>query len=404
MAQRSILSFFTKRPPQPSDPKGKQDDVSKKKAKQLGLNGDGDGLASPKVSNDEPKRPLKKRPRSPSGNEAMNKTVEETESAKRHRPATEGEEENVDPVPSKVVKKVISSAPSTPPSTKYAASPSTSGSLDFPHLQFEFLNPPRDADGRSIGDDGYNPSTLEVPRDFLGTLTPGMRQWWELKRKHFDSLLFFKMGKFYELFHMDAVTAVEACDLVYMKKDIAHCGFPESAFSQYADLLVDKGHRIIRIEQTETPQMMTERCKKLPKATKFDKVVKREVCQMISAGTRISPPSDSDESLHSLLTIGSCGQKTMAAILYPQIGHLYVGTFTDDADNFANTATFLSFMKPSEILTDAEASSVLHKVTQEHATLRNSKVILPASSWLGQAMTTEKAALEFCDNLPQGKY
>lgn len=46
------------------------------------------------------------------------------------------------------------------------------------------------------------------------------RQWWEMKKSYFDTVLFFKMGKFYELFHMDAVIAVEELDIIFMKVKI----------------------------------------------------------------------------------------------------------------------------------------------------------------------------------------
>lgn len=45
----------------------------------------------------------------------------------------------------------------------------------------------------------------------------GVHQWWELKEQHFDTVLFFKVGKFYELYHMDAVIGVENLGLTYMK-------------------------------------------------------------------------------------------------------------------------------------------------------------------------------------------
>lgn len=44
-----------------------------------------------------------------------------------------------------------------------------------------------------------------------------MRQWWELKSKRFDCVLFFKVGKFYELYHMDAVVSVNELSLTYMR-------------------------------------------------------------------------------------------------------------------------------------------------------------------------------------------
>lgn len=52
---------------------------------------------------------------------------------------------------------------------------------------------------------------------------------------NFDCVLFFKMGKFYELFHMDADIGVRELDLIYMKGDVAHAGFPEVWFSLWSD-------------------------------------------------------------------------------------------------------------------------------------------------------------------------
>jgi DNA mismatch repair protein MSH6 len=44
-----------------------------------------------------------------------------------------------------------------------------------------------------------------------------MRQWWDLKAQHFDTILFFKVGKFYEFYHMDAVTVAQELRILYMK-------------------------------------------------------------------------------------------------------------------------------------------------------------------------------------------
>lgn len=46
-----------------------------------------------------------------------------------------------------------------------------------------------------------------------------------------------------------------------MQGDFAHVGFPESAYGRFSAILVEKGYKVARIEQTETPDMMTERCK-----------------------------------------------------------------------------------------------------------------------------------------------
>ncbi len=43
--------------------------------------------------------------------------------------------------------------------------------------------------------------------------------------------------------------------------DYAHAGFPEIGYERYASTLIDKGHKVARVEQTETPDMMQERVK-----------------------------------------------------------------------------------------------------------------------------------------------
>ena len=113
-----------------------------------------------------------------------------------------------------------------------------------------------------------------------------MRQWWVLKSDNFDCVLFFKVGKFYELYHMDADVGVKELGFTYMRGEFAHTGFPEIAFDKMVSVLVDRDYKVARVEQTETPDMMTERCKTI-KATKFDKVVRREICQVTNKGTQV---------------------------------------------------------------------------------------------------------------------
>ena len=63
----------------------------------------------------------------------------------------------------------------------------------------------------------YDPTTLCLPPfetirykfKYGKKVTPAMEQWWEIKKNHFDCILFFKVGKFYELFHMDADVGVK---------------------------------------------------------------------------------------------------------------------------------------------------------------------------------------------------
>ncbi|KPJ16004.1 putative DNA mismatch repair protein Msh6 [Papilio machaon] len=142
--------------------------------------------------------------------------------------------------------------------------PATTEDGDWVHCKLDWLKPEkiRDANKRRPDHPDYDPTTLYVPPDFYNTQTPGHKQWWDMKSAHYDCVLFFKVGKFYELYHMDAAVGVNELGFSYMKGQFAHSGFPESAYGRMASTLVSKGYKVARVEQTETPEMMQERCKK----------------------------------------------------------------------------------------------------------------------------------------------
>ena len=144
----------------------------------------------------------------------------------------------------------------------------------FTHETFDFLKPEliKDSSGRRPSDPDYDSKTLYVPPKFLSSQSPGHQQWWAVKSMYFDTVLFFKVGKFYELYHMDAVIGVECLDLTMMRGSFCHCGFPEIAYGKYADMLVGRGYKVARVEQTETPEMLEARKKR---ENIKDKVIKR---------------------------------------------------------------------------------------------------------------------------------
>jgi DNA mismatch repair protein MSH6 len=142
----------------------------------------------------------------------------------------------------------------------------------------------KDKAGKRPTDQDYNPRTLSVPAQFLKEQTPAMAQWWQFKQENLDTVLFFKVGKFYELFHMDADVGMRELDLIYMKGEKAHSGFPEISYGKFANALVAKGYRVARVEQTETPDMLAARNKRTGGVKA--KVVAREMCSVMSKGTR----------------------------------------------------------------------------------------------------------------------
>lgn len=91
----------------------------------------------------------------------------------------------------------ILASPPPAPSSAGSATPAAAG--DSRQLSHSFIKEKRDAKGRKLGDAGYDPTTLKIVRPSKG-FTPAMEQYWEIKSSHVDMLLFFKMGKFYEMF------------------------------------------------------------------------------------------------------------------------------------------------------------------------------------------------------------
>ena len=121
--------------------------------------------------------------------------------------------------------------------------------------------------------------------------TPMLRQYLEIKKLYPGTLLFFRLGDFYELFNEDAITGARELQitLTARHKDsvnpIPMCGVPHHAAANYIARLVRKGYRIAICEQAEA-------------ATKGTKLVKREVVRVITPGTAVDQQLlDSSESV-----------------------------------------------------------------------------------------------------------
>ncbi|XP_076896229.1 DNA mismatch repair protein MSH6-like isoform X1 [Bidens hawaiensis] len=221
--------------------------------------------------------------------------------------------------------------------------------------KFRFLGKNRkDANRRFPGDENYDPRTLYLPPDFLRSLTGGQRQWWEFKAKHMDKVLFFKMGKFYELFEMDAHVGAKELDLQYMKGDQPHCGFPEKNFEVHAEKLARKGYRVLVVEQTETPDQLDKRRKQ--EGSK-DKVVKREICAVITKGTLTDGEMlSANPDASYLFAVAECYDENQqderiygVCVVDVATSKIIIGQFRDDSE-CSTLSCLLSQLRPVEII------------------------------------------------------
>lgn len=122
-------------------------------------------------------------------------------------------------------------------------------------------------------------STPSVPAG----VTPSMAQFLEIKAANADSILWYRMGDFYELFFEDAVTASAVLGIVLTKRgkhlgeDIPMCGVPVHRADEYLQRLIRRGYRVAVCEQLED---LAEARKRGSKA-----VVRRDVVRLVTPGT-----------------------------------------------------------------------------------------------------------------------
>ncbi len=114
-------------------------------------------------------------------------------------------------------------------------------------------------------------------------ISPMMAQYLEIKAANQGSLLFYRMGDFYELFFEDAEVAAKALGIVLTKRgkhqgdDIPMCGVPVERAQDYLHRLIGLGHRVAVCEQVEDPAESRKRGAK--------SVVRREVKRLVTPGT-----------------------------------------------------------------------------------------------------------------------
>ncbi|MGZ5437729.1 MAG: DNA mismatch repair protein MutS [Pyrinomonadaceae bacterium] len=138
--------------------------------------------------------------------------------------------------------------------------------------------------------------------------TPMVRQYQELKAQHPGTLLFFRLGDFYELFFDDAVTGARELQITLTarhkdsKDPIPMCGVPHHSAANYIAKLVRKGYRVAICEQTESP-------------SKTKKLVKREVVRIVTPGTPIDPQLLEPRESVYLAAVCAQGETVGAAFL-----------------------------------------------------------------------------------------
>ncbi|KAF5945768.1 hypothetical protein HYC85_015996 [Camellia sinensis] len=162
--------------------------------------------------------------------------------------------------------------------------------------KFEWLDPSRirDANGRRPGDTLYDKRTLYIPPDALKKMSASQKQYWNVKSQYMDVMIFFKVGKFYELYELDAEIGHKELDWKITMSGVGKCrqvGISESGIDEAVQKLIARGYKVGRMEQLETSEQA--------KARGAASVIQRKLVHVFTPSTLIDDNIGPD-SVHLL--------------------------------------------------------------------------------------------------------
>lgn len=248
--------------------------------------------------------------------------------------------------------------------------------------KFEFLDPLviRDANLRKPSDPLYDKRTLHVPKDVLDKMSASQKQYWKTKSLYMDTILFFKVGKFYELYELDAEIGQKEFDWKLTISGVGKCrqvGVPESGIEDAVQKLLARGYKVGRMEQIETAQ--EAKAKRGSTAT-----VNRELFNVLTPATAIDEIRK-PEAVHLLaLKEEMVGKESNASVGYgfafvdAAACQFFVGSLSDDSSCSA-LGSLLMQVSPQELLFETGGlSKETRKALKKYSSLGSSALEMTA--------------------------
>ena len=180
--------------------------------------------------------------------------------------------------------------------------------------------------------------------------TPLMKQYMEIKAKHPDAILLFRVGDFYETFSEDAIAAAEILGITLTRRangsamHVELAGFPHHALDTYLPKLVRAGRRVAICDQLEDPKL-----------TK--KLVKRGITELVTPGVVTG-----DNVLHNK------ENNYLAALYLPEGGQgslslldISTGEFLVSEGTIEHLDKLLSSYQPKEVLVERKARAAFDR-------------------------------------------
>ncbi len=184
----------------------------------------------------------------------------------------------------------------------------------------------------------------------VSKLSPMMRQYWEVKERYREQLLFFRLGDFYEMFFDDAIIASRELELTLTGKECGlperapMCGIPYRVCNEYIARLVKKGYRIAVCDQVEDPATARG-------------LVRREIIRVITPATVLESNMLDAGTNNYLCVVCREGQQGAFGIVFSDVSTGEVHAAVIDSDWEKRVLGELGRFSPAEVLLNAEAAS-----------------------------------------------
>ena len=181
------------------------------------------------------------------------------------------------------------------------------------------------------------------PASYEKGLTPMMTQYLEVKEKNENTILFYRMGDFYEMFFEDAILASSILDITLTKrgewnfKKIPMCGFPAHSSDNYLEKLIKKGFKVSICEQIEKKLQSDKRAP-----------MHREVVRIVTPGTVTEDNLLNPETHNYLASISEISGKISVSWVDMTTGNFLVESISGNQEYAVESV--LNRLRPKEII------------------------------------------------------
>ena len=250
-----------------------------------------------------------------------------------------------------------------------------------PEERYEWLADLKDIDRNALDHPDYDPRTVYIPPKAWANFSAFETQYWKIKQKFMDTIVFFKKGKFYELYEQDATIGHQLFDLKLTDRvNMRMVGVPEMSLGHWANQFVAAGYKIARVDQQETAlgKEMRERDGKNAGQPAKAKVIDRKLACVLTGGTLVDGAMLQDDMSTFCVSIKESEEDGLPSFGISYIdaatGQFFVTEFLDDLD-YTKFETFIAQIRPQELVLEkgfiSTAANRIIKNNTSPTTIRN---------------------------------